>query len=455
MNFGKSGRSAPRVLTLALMLAVALAGCGTLSKVGSVNPFHGKHKPSTASRGNRIPIIALNDQLTVSDALKGQDFQLPPPAPQADWPLAGGTPSNSVEHVEAAPDFTVAWRRSFGQKSSRRRHITSPPIAADGRIYLMDGGADVTAHDMRTGAQLWRTNVMPKSKRNREAWGGGIAYADGKLYVSSGFREVVQLDARTGAIGWRSPTEAPLHAAPTLSGGRVFVADVNDELLAFDAATGVQDWTYQALTEPARILAASSPAVDNETLVASFASGELVAVRAANGNELWNASLSKASRTNALSEIRDIAGRPVIYRTDVFAVSHSDVFAAVDLRTGTPRWTLPISATTTPWAAGDVVYVVDQAGEVVCVARDSGQVYWIHDLNAGLKKKRRAIWSSPVLASNKLIVVSSKGEAVALNPKTGAVLRTLKLGSDALIGPIAVGGMVYVVTEAAELVAIR
>jgi len=450
MRLRKFGFTAAVVLTFG-----ALAGCGTLSKVGSLNPFHGKPKPSSVSRGNRIPIIALNDQLTVSDALKGQDFLLPPPEPLADWPLPGGTPAQSVEHVAAAPDFVVAWRRPIGQKSSRKHHITAPPIAADGRIYVMDGVADVTAHDMRTGAPLWRANITPKSKRNREAWGGGVAYADGKLYVSSGFREVVQLDARTGAIGWRSPVEAPLHSAPTVYGGRVFVSDVNDEMIAFDTGTGVQDWTYQALTEPARILAASSAAVDNETVVASFASGELVALRAANGNELWNAALSKASRTNALSEIRDIAGRPVIYKTDVFAVSHSDVFAAVDLRTGVARWTLPISATTTPWVSGDVAYVVDQGGKVICVSRDSGQVYWIHDLNAGLGKGRRAIWSSPVLASNRLIMVSSKGEAVALNAKTGASLRALKIGSDALIGPIAVGGMVYVVTEAAELVAIR
>jgi outer membrane protein assembly factor BamB len=435
--------------------ALALGACSTVSKVGALNPVHRRAKPSAAAKGNRIPVIALNDQLSIADALKGQDFQLPPPTPLADWPLPGGTPAQSVEHVAAAPDFTVDWRRSIGAASSRRRHITAQPIAAGGRIFVMDGGATVSAHDARTGAQLWRVNITPKSKRDREAWGGGVAFADGKLYASSGFREVVQLDAATGQMGWRARTDAPVHAAPTVSGGRVFVVDVNDELLAFDAATGVQAWTYQALTEPARILAASSPAVSNETVVASFASGELVALRAANGNELWNASLSKANRTNALSEIRDIAGRPVIYQTDVFAVSHSDVFAAVDLRTGTTRWTLPVSAVTTPWPAGDVVYLVDQAGEVICAARESGQVYWIRDLNAGLKKKRRAYWSSPILASNRLISISSHGEAVALNPKTGATLKSLRLGSGGLIGPIAAGGMIYVVTEAAQLIAIR
>ena len=106
---------------------------------------------------------------------------------------------------------------------------------------------------------------------------------------------------------------------------------------------------------------------------------------------------------------------------------------------------------------GDVVYVVDLSGQVICVSRDSGQVYWIRDLNAGLKKKKkqRTYWSSPIMASNRLITVSNHGDAVALNPKTGVVEKRLKLGEDTLLGPIAVGGMIYVATEAAQLIAIK
>lgn len=437
---------------LAAVAMVALGGCSTVSKV---NPFHGKKAASTASRGARIPVIALDQQLEVASALKGQDFFLPPPAPLDAWPLPGGTAEQSIEHVAAAPDFVIAWKRTFGIGYARRRHVMTPPIAAGGRLFIMDGVANVSAHDERTGDQIWRTDVRIRSKGEHDAYGGGLAFADGRIYVSSGYREVLALDAGTGAIIWRTPTEAPIHAAPTVSAGRVYVADVNDELLAFDAATGASSWTYQALTEPARILAASSPAVANDTIIASFASGELVAVRATNGNELWNASLSRASRTNALSEIRDIAGRPVVYKSDVYAVSHSDVFAAVDLRTGVGRWTLPISAITTPWPAGDVVFVVDQTGEVLCVSRDSGQIYWMRNLNDGLKKKQKGYWSSPILASNRLILVSTNDEAVALDPKTGATRRTLRLGAPALIGPIAAGGMIYVVTETGQLIAIR
>jgi outer membrane protein assembly factor BamB len=453
-----------RTLGVVLMASAALGACSTIDKVGTLAPFRARShdiKDRADARANRIPVVTLSDQLKVSDTLKGQDFFLPQPAPMTSWPLPGGTLEQSVENVDAAPKFQVAWRRPVGLASTRRRHVTAPPIAAADRLFVMDGVATVSAHDAHTGAMLWRRNIMPKSKRNHEGWGGGLAWADGKLYVSSGFREVLQLDATTGRILWRSPTDAPVHAAPTVSAGRVYVADVNDELLAFNAADGTPAWTYQALTEPARMLAASSPAVSGDTVVASFASGELVALAAANGAELWNTSLSRASRTNALSEIRDIAGRPVIFRTDVYAASHSDVMSAVDFRTGQPRWSLPVSSITTPWTSGDVVYAVDLSGKVVCVSRESGQVYWIHDLTNDapkkLRKKKnlRIYWSSPVLASNRLIMGSSQGQAVALDPKTGAFMASLNLGSDDLIGPIAVDGLVYFMTDKAELVAIR
>ena len=101
------------------------------------------------------------------------------------------------------------------------------------------------------------------------------------------------------------------------------------------------------------------------------------------------------------------------------------------------------------------MYVVDQAGQVLCVSRDSGQVYWIRDLNAGLKKKARSHWSSPLMAGSRLIVLSDKGVALALNPKTGATLSTLKLGAETVLGPVAAGGLVYVLADNGQLIAVR
>ena len=103
-----------------------------------------------------------------------------------------------------------------------------------------------------------------------------------------------------------------------------------------------------------------------------------------------------------------------------------------------------------------MVYVVSVAGEVICASRENGQVYWITDLNKNVKKKKqRAMFYGPVLASGRLVVVSDHGKAVALDPRTGAIKTTIDIGGPALVEPIAMNDMLYVVTDKAELVAIR
>ena len=459
----------PRRLFVFAAIAALAAGASACSTINRFNPFHGSTPKQAETEGPRISITAADDRLEPAAALKGVDFALPPPAAVAEWPLPGGTPEQSVENIQGPPGLSVAWRRSFGRPTTHSTYVMAPPVEAGGKVYVMDGEAAVSAIDARSGSVVWRAELRPNdNKRDREAWGGGLAVDGGKLFVTSGYRFVAGLDAATGKLLWRTRTDEPIHAAPTVSAGRLMAVALDNTLLTFDAGTGAVGWTYQALSEPARILAASSPAVSGDTVVASFGSGELVALRVSNGNDLWDEPLSRASRTSSLSEIRDISGRPVIYRGDVFAVSHSGVFTATDLRTGQPRWTLPLVGVTSPLPEGDVVYAVSKTGDVVCASRDNGQIYWMRNLNEGFKPKRQGgflgafathtrppVWASPLMVDNHLIFAGSSGEVASLNPKTGAVEKRVNLDAPVLIGPIAAGGTLYVVTDNAQLIALR
>jgi len=472
-------------LCIAAVAIIALTGCSTLSRLNITKPRESADSEPVGSV--RIPLVAVDEQLSVAPALQGVGFYLPPAAPLDNWPLPGGSPEQSVEHVAAAPAFQVAWKRKVGKGSSKTQFVTAPPVAVGGRVYTMDAGARVTATNALTGGAIWTADMGPSGDiraylpdvklpfikqgvyEDYQTFGGGLAYDGGRLYVTSGYRFVAALDAGTGAAVWRQAVSSPIHAAPTVGNGRVYAVNTNNELQSFSATTGQPGWQYQALVEPARLLQASSPAISGDTVIAAFASGELSALQSANGNELWTGNLIHTSRTTALSEIRDIAGRPIVYKGDVFAGGHSGAFAAVDLRTGAARWQLPIVTSTTPWAAGDVVYVVSKAGEVICISRQSGQIFWIHNLNAGQSsnakrsglfglgndQNSRTYWTGVILASGRLISVSSSGYAVALDAKTGELQKTIKLGAPALITPMAAGNMVYVMLDNGELVAIR
>ena len=449
---------------IVVLIGAALSGCAgfrTPSFFG-LNRGRGERAKQRAAEGQRIPVLGSSETLAVSPALAGISFSIPAPAPVTAWPLPGGTPEQSVENVAAGSNFRIAWRRNIGDGSGRRTDIMASPIEAEGHLFTLDGKAGLDCLD-ESGRVIWRDTFNPRRGRDTEAYGGGIAYANGTVFIASGYRFVAAVDAATGRVKWRVDTTNPIHGAPNVAGGKVYVVDVIDQLYALDAATGQSDWSYQALAEPARMREASTPAVSGDVVVAPFAWGVLVGLSALNGNLLWSDVLALTNRNNALSEIRDIAGRPVVYRGDVFAGSHAGVFQSIDLHSGNAVWSVPLSTITSPLPAGDVVYVVDQAGQLVCIARDSGQIYWIRDLNATIpgnakrtgKKRRVAVWSGPLLASDRLIVVNDRGEALALDPKTGREQARLRLGSPAFLNPIAVDGTVYVLTSTGDLVAIR
>ncbi|MFN3559121.1 MAG: PQQ-binding-like beta-propeller repeat protein [Brevundimonas sp.] len=469
-----------RVLKVALLcgLAMTVASCGTVRRA---LPFGlgGRDAPAaTATEGQRISVLEFEQQLAPSAALSGRDFFLPGPQAATAWTQPGGNADNAVEHVIGAADFTVAWRRGIGAGSGRTRQVMAPVVADNGRVFVLDGESTVTAVDAGTGSVAWKVNVKPEESEGRGGFlgiggssggggfGGGVAVGGGKVFVASGYRSVSAIDQTSGAVLWTTKVEVPIHGAPTVANGRLFVVDVENQIVALNITTGQQEWSYRGIPEPARIMRASSPAVTGDTVIAPFSSGEVTALRAATGQSMWTQVLSRTSRTSALSEIRDIAGRPVISRGVVYAVSHSGVMQAMDIRSGQPKWSLPVAGVNAPLPVGDVVYVVSKSGELTVVNRDSGQVYWTRDLNEGRIRKEGGFlgfwdrtvspeWSGPLMASNRLLLTNSEGELVALDPKTGAVTSTIKLGGASFIAPAAYNGSVYVLTDRGDLVSIR
>ncbi len=447
------GRSLRRTMAVVSLSAV-LAGCGGLD---SLNPFAGgSGKDKVTLKGERISVLSLEQELEADPRLATLDVALPAPYVNDAWPQPGGYASHAMHHLQIPAEINRVWRTNAGKGTSGAVRLTASPVAAEGKVFVRDAISSVAAFDLTTGKQIWQVDLKPKKVKSRLGTGGGVAYAKDRVFVSSGFGFIACLDAKTGAEQWRQELGLAIHAAPTVSGGRVFVSTVDNQLFALAEDDGRILWNHRGIAETAQLFISSSPAVDGDIVVAPYSSGEVFALRVQNGRVAWSDTLIRTGRLTSLSALNDIAGRPVIDRGRVYAISHSGRMVAIDLRTGERVWTRDVGGVQTPWVAGDFIYVLSLDGEVVCLSRRDGGIRWITPLQQfkNEKKKEDAIqWSGPVLAGDRLIVVSSAGKAVSISPYTGDVLGQIDMPEGSYIPPIVVEQKVLLLTDEAELIA--
>jgi outer membrane protein assembly factor BamB len=437
-----------RAAIAALALAALLAACG------------GKEK-KVILEGERKPIVELNDTLAVDEALQSVETRLPAPFLNPDWPQAGGYADHAMHHLQLGPTPRVIWRARV-QGSSRNRNLVAQPIVAQGMVFAMGAGWDVSAFEADSGREVWRVSTRdPERKRDRidAAWGGGVAFDGGRLYVTTGSGAALALDPRTGSQIWRTQFDVALRGAPTASENLVFVTTHDNQLYALNAETGAIIWQHVAIAEQAGLVGAASPAVIGGTVVAAFSSGELFALQASNGRVAWADSLTRVGRMTALSTLNDIDGHPVIDRGAVFAAGHSGRMAAIDLTTGSRLWENNVPSAQTVWVAGDYLFVITADNQLMALSRRNGRAKWITDLlryKNNNKKKALITWTGPVLAGDRLLAVTNSGMLASFSPYTGEYLGAIEVPSKRnYIPPVVANGTLYLLGDDGELLAMR
>ena len=138
-------------------------------------------------------------------------------------------------------------------------------------------------------------------------------------------------------------------------------------------------------------------------VVVPYPSGDIVALKVADGQQVWQESLARTRTASAIASMSD-AARPAIDQGTVFAVGHGGRMIATQGKTGERLWSLNIPGIQTPWVAGESVFVVDTNGQLMAITRRDGKIQWTAKLPGN------GTWSGPTLAGGLLWLTSSRGQ---------------------------------------------
>jgi len=432
---------------IAIAALIALSGCGA---------FKGGPK-KTPTLGDRVPILVSENGAEADKTIADVQVLLPPAGPNADWAQPGGNAAKSLGHVALGTELSRVWSASINGGSNRQR-LGAAPVVAENKLFVVDVDAVVHAFAADTGKPLWKA-PLTENKENRDArFGGGVSFDEGRLFASDGLGDIVALDATNGKVLWRVRPSGPLRGAPTVANGAVYVLSQNNELYALSQTDGTVQWTASGSLESQGVFGVAAPAAARGTIVAGFSSGELNAYRYENGRVLWQEILSRTSASTSVSSLADIDAAPVIDQNRVYAVGEGGRMVALELTTGQRLWEQNLAGISTPWIAGEWVFVVTDDAKLYCLSRANGKIRWISDLGGfkNMKKRKNAIsWIGPVLAGGRLILLNSEGKIVSVSPTTGEKGAVIKGGAAFSLPPLVAGNLLYTIDAKGRITAYR
>ncbi len=435
-------------VTVAVAALMALSGCGI---------FKGGGGKKTPTLGDRVSILVSENEVETDKTIADVQVLLPAPAVNDAWAQPGGNPAKSMGQLTLGDQPKRAWQATIDGGSNRER-LGAAPVVADNKLFVTDVTATIHAFAADTGAALWSAGIT-EGKLNRAArFGGGVSYDDGKLYATDGVGDVVAMNAADGAILWRAKPGAPLRGSPTVANGAVYVLTQDNQVFSLNQADGKVQWVQSGTLETQGVFGVAAPAVSQGTVVAGFSSGELSAYRYENGRILWQDALSRTSITTSVSSLSDIDAAPVIDGGRVYAVGQGGRMVALELSTGQRLWEQNFAGISTPWIAGEWLFVVTDDARLVCLSRSNGKARWIAQLKRFQNEKKRSnaiTWFGPILAGNRLVLTNSRGEINFVSPTDGTVSSTIETKTPFSLPPIIANSTLYTLDQKGKVTAYR
>ncbi len=316
--------------------------------------------------------------------------------------------------------------------SERDVRLEGEKIAIRGDAAIENQTAPVKLAAARTNADWTHRNGGPDHQINHPALGASLA----QIFAVN--------------IGEGNSRRARITAEPVVAGGVVYTLDARSRVTATSTA-GAPLWSVDVAprTDNATDASGGGVSVAGDIVFVTTGFGELTALNAGTGQELWTQDLD-APGTSA----------PTVRGDLVYVVARNNMAWALDTDTGRIQWQVagaPSVANLGGGAgaavAGDLAVFPFSSGEVIATFPEGGTRRW----QSVISGKRNGLASGlisdisgdPVIDGNRVYVGNFGGQLAALDTFSGERIWTVREGA---LGPVwPAGNSVFLVNDLNQL----
>lgn len=297
--------------------------------------------------------------------------------------------------------WTDAWAGEFveGMGGDGPR---ATPTYHDGRLYALGAIGELRCLDARTGAVIWRRNILEDSGASNLDWGMSASplVVDDKVIVlpgGRGGRSVAAYHKMTGEPLWRSLDDRQAYTSPmlvTLGGVRQLLVVSATRAVGLTVEEGRPLWEYPWATDMG--INVAQPLLlggDRLFLSAGYGHGAAVIEVQREGDRFTTRTVWQNLR------MKNKFTSSVLHRGYIYGLDEA-ILACVDAATGELKWKGGRYGYGQLVLAGDHLIVLTEDGDVALVSATPDR----HEEVATFKAIEGKTWNHPVVVDGWLLV---------------------------------------------------
>ncbi|MBW8458289.1 MAG: outer membrane protein assembly factor BamB [Thiobacillus sp.] len=355
------------------------------------------------------------------------------------WFGSGPAKAKPAELVEFKPTASLdpAWKVETGDAAGYLFHPQ-----AEGDDVFAAGGSRVVRIAVANGQTVWNTDAGVKLS-------AGAGAGQGLVLAGGGKGDLLALDRASGAVRWKVALSSEVTGQLLAVADMVIARTGDGRVHGLAVADGSRKWLYSRSLPALSLRGSGGMVVRNEVLYAGFPGGKLVALNAANGAQLWEATVALPRGATELERVADVMGNPVADERQVCAVAYQGRVACFDRRNGSLLWARDTSSNSGLAMDERNVYVTDDKDAVTAFDKASGRAGWRQD-----KLARRQV-TAPLALGAWVVVADSEGVVHVLSADDGSFVARAKVDSSVRTAPVDIGPGFAVQTAKGSVVAFR
>ena len=376
------------------------------------------------------------------------EAKIPEEVINSNWLETNYKKQNYIPHLKYNNSNNLIYKsKKLGKNKFDTTDLSFETLIYDNNIFLYDLSGNVFKFSILNKKLVWKFNFYKKRYKKIPIY-LKLKISDNNLIVSDNLGYLYILDIQTGKLNWAKNFGVPFRSSIKTEKENIFLLNQDNKFYIINKKDGEKKTNFETFPSTLKSELETSISLDQSknNLFFVTSAGQLYSINYKTNNLNW---LINLSMTNKGQSKKFFFSSPIIFKKDTLYISTSISTYSINAINGSINWELPFSTYVRPAISENFIILASNDGFILNLDIKTGKVLWSKSLfksSDKLNPKKIGQIKSLLLASNKILVSTSKGFFIFIDYKDGKIFNFTKAsGNGFFSNPVIVNKKIFVV----------